>query len=173
MPFTPAAQRTRSPPVRYHPGVRPGNRDGASDLESEGGRARSSRPESELPVGESEGAGDRSAGGGLAQRRPPAPSTPALPASSTISFSELGPRGWGGRAPRAEPQRARAAGSEAAGPGRALDGLGGSGRRSGGGARPRGGGAGQSAARARPLAAGRGAAGCVPLAESPGWFRRR
>lgn len=36
MPFTPAAQRTRSPPVRYHPGARPGNRDGASDLGERG-----------------------------------------------------------------------------------------------------------------------------------------
>ncbi|XP_066894269.1 transcription factor SOX-6 isoform X11 [Kogia breviceps] len=44
MPFTPAAQRTRNPPVRYHPGARPGNRDGASDLESEGGRARARGP---------------------------------------------------------------------------------------------------------------------------------
>lgn len=30
--------------MRYHPGARPGNRDGASDLESEGGRARARGP---------------------------------------------------------------------------------------------------------------------------------
>nr|XP_019602201.1 PREDICTED: transcription factor SOX-6 isoform X10 [Rhinolophus sinicus] len=44
MLFTPAAQRTRSPPVRYHPGARPGNPDGASDLEIQGGRARARGP---------------------------------------------------------------------------------------------------------------------------------
>lgn len=30
--------------MRYHPGARPGNRDGASDLESEGGRVRARGP---------------------------------------------------------------------------------------------------------------------------------
>lgn len=39
MPFTPAAQRTRSPPVRYHPGARPGNPDGASERAREAERA--------------------------------------------------------------------------------------------------------------------------------------
>lgn len=30
--------------MRYHPGARPGNRDGASDLETEGGRAGARGP---------------------------------------------------------------------------------------------------------------------------------
>lgn len=68
MLFTPAAQRTRSPPVRYHPGARPGNRDGASDLESEGGRARARGPFVSYLLGSRRGQGQEPLAG------PPTPS---------------------------------------------------------------------------------------------------
>lgn len=100
MPFTPAAQRTRSPPARYHPGARPGNRDGASDLESEGGRARARGPLWATCWG---------AGGGRGQEPRVWPRSPGVLRScpsghSRVSFCELGPWGWGrtGRGTRAE-----------------------------------------------------------------------
>lgn len=54
--------------MRYHPGARPGNRDGASDLESEGGRARARGPFVSYLLGSRRGQG-------LEPRaRPPVPS---------------------------------------------------------------------------------------------------
>lgn len=97
MPFTPAAQRIRNTPVRYRPGARPGNRDGASDLESKGDRERARGPFVSYLLG---GRG-RNPG---PDRRPPAPSATALPGSFRVSFPELGPMVWGRtRTERVEP----------------------------------------------------------------------
>lgn len=79
--------------MRYHPGARPGNRDGASDLESEGGRARARGPFVSYLLGSRRGSGTGTQAG--PQRWPPEPPTPALPGSTRVSFLELGLRGWG------------------------------------------------------------------------------
>lgn len=54
--------------MRYHPGARPGNRDGASDLESEGGRARARGPFVSYLLGSRRGQGQEPLAG------PPTPS---------------------------------------------------------------------------------------------------
>lgn len=135
----------------------------------------------ELPVGAPKGVGTGTPGG----RRPPAPSSPALPGSSRGSFPELGLRGWGrtGRGTRAE----RVEPCEGAGcreprppspggfPYLAGEGRGGRrcGRRALSGANA---GGVETEKGARASAARwwtRGSPGCVPLSESCALFRRR
>lgn len=100
MPFTPAAQRTRSPPARYHPGARPGNRDGASDLESEGGRARARGPFVSYLLGSRRGRGGNPGPG----RRPRVPAPPPFPAAPGLVCLSWG---WGaGAGPAAGRRRA-------------------------------------------------------------------
>lgn len=133
MPFTPAAQRTRSPPVRYHPGARPGNRDGASDLESEGGRAWARGPFVSYLLGSRRGQGAGTPGRAAGPQC--LPLLPFRAASGLVSLCW----DWGAGVGQAEgrelsarsPARARVAGAAAAQPGR-VSVLGWGGERGGG-----------------------------------------
>lgn len=179
MPLTLEAQRTRSPPVRYHPGARPGNRDGASHLESEGGGARARGPRVSYLLGRRRGYGQAPRARAAVPLRLPLVRSQAAPGVVFLSGDS-----GAGVGQRAEPREG--AGGREPRP-RSRAGEGGRGRRGGGGRRalrgppPRGSGV-ERGARA-PAARRwrrRGAPGCIPpplrhppLSQSGAWFRRR